>query len=255
MPIDTNVGKLSLSDGYRSARRTTSVLCGIALAWSTAQFDVRVLNLGFGASIDLSNASIPFALLAGIAYMAVRQTIEFAMQSVEVRRWTYARLDYRLSAFLVRATLLLLASGALYRSVETIAYAALGAIILLLAAGTLLFVGTMVVMPILLYVRSRQGRTSVASRAIEAMAWAQVVTLVIVIMLVIVAGIASVVYEPLRSMWSVPPSAASASLLVGVTILLIISFGAQGAWYAKVFAEPPDHIEVAPLDWTGFVRR
>lgn len=55
-------------------------------------------------------------------------TLEFAMQSVKVRRWRFAQADFKLSVFLVRATILVLAASGLHRSVSTILYIVLAAL-------------------------------------------------------------------------------------------------------------------------------
>jgi hypothetical protein len=48
--------QFQLSEGYRSARRMTSLFCAIALAWSAAQFELKALSLGYFGNIDLSRA-------------------------------------------------------------------------------------------------------------------------------------------------------------------------------------------------------
>lgn len=102
-----NIG-LHISDGYRTARRTTSIFCALALAWVAAQFDFKTVSLGYISGVDLSHASISLILACVIAYASVRLVLEYAMQSVEIRRWQFAQVDFKLSVFLVRAAILLI---------------------------------------------------------------------------------------------------------------------------------------------------
>lgn len=231
--------QLQITDAYRSAKRDTSVLCAIGLAWSAAQFELKSLNLGPAGSVDLSTASIPLILACGIAYTMARYTIEYAMQPDEVRRWRLAQADFKLSVFLVRATLVMLAAGGLNRSVETLAYVALAALILLGGSALLLFLGTLAVMPLLIFIRARQGRHSVASRAIEATAWAELIVVVVLVALLVALGVASLRYEPLRALWTVSPSPVAVGVFVAAIVGVVISLYLQRAWYAKLFASPP----------------
>ena len=114
---------MEITNGYRNARRNTSILCGISLAWSTAQFEFKSLSFGPIDSVDLSSASIPLVLACGILYVLTRCIIEFAMQPIDVRRWNLAQIDFKITVYLVRIALLFLAAGGLYRSVKTIAIA------------------------------------------------------------------------------------------------------------------------------------
>jgi len=108
--------QFQLSEGYRAARRMNSFFCAIALAWSAAQFDLKTLSTGYVGNIDLSRASIPLIVASIIAYSTVRFVLEFKMQSVEVRRWGYAQTDFKISIYLVRFTILILAASGLSRS-------------------------------------------------------------------------------------------------------------------------------------------
>ena len=61
------------------------------------------------------------------------------MQSVEVRRWRFAQVDFKLSVFLVRISIVILAASGLYRSVETVLYVVLGALGVLIVSGLAIF--------------------------------------------------------------------------------------------------------------------
>jgi len=229
---------LEITDGYRGARRLTSLLCAVGLGWSTAQFEVKSLSLGPAGTIDLSNASFSLTLACGIIYMMVRCTIEFAMQPIEVRRWHLAQSDFRLSVFLVQATLLMLAAGGLNRSVDTILYVAIGTLVLMVAAILLLFLGMRVLMPLRMHIRERQGRVSVAYSVIEAEGWAWLIAMGIIIALLVALGVASLQYEPLRSVWITPPSPIAVAIFIATAIAIIISVAYQWLWERKLFAHP-----------------
>lgn len=243
MATNTTNVNLQLSEGYRAARRITSILCALALAWSAAQFDFRTINLSIVGGVDLSRASIPLLLACAIAYTMTRLVLEFAMQPVEVRRWRYAQADFKLSVFLTRATALVLGASELHRSIDTVFYLALGVLGALLAASLAVFLLTMLATPLLVYIRSRQGRMSVASRAFEALAWAKVVVPGLLIVLLIGAGFASLKYEPLRSLWAVPPTPLALGIFLFTCIMLVASVSFQCVWYRKLFASLPDFTE------------
>lgn len=230
--------QIQISEGYRRARGLTSLLCAIGLGWSTAQFDIKFLSLGPAGTIDLSNASLSLMLACGIAYMTARCVIEFTMQPDDVRRWNLAQIDFSLSLFLVRATLLMLAAGGLSRSVETIIYVASGALILMAGSFILIFLGTMALMPLRMFIRKRQGRISAASSAIEALAWSEFIVLALIILLLTMLGMASLQYESLRSLWTVPPSPIAIAVFVITAIAIIISVRLQSFWEGELFARP-----------------
>jgi hypothetical protein len=54
MTTDSKTLRQQTSDGYRSARRITSIFCAIAFAWSAAQFDLTLVNFGFIGSVGLA---------------------------------------------------------------------------------------------------------------------------------------------------------------------------------------------------------
>ncbi len=225
---------LQVSDGYRGARRLTSLVCALGLGWSAAQFEVKYLSLG-PAGLDLSNASFSLMLAGGIAYMTARCVIEFAMQPDSVRRWYLAQIDFKISLFLVRATFLMLAAGGLHRSVETIMYVAGGTLILMGGSFILIFIGTIALMPLRMFLRRRRGRVSAASSAIEALAWSEAIVVALVITLLVALGVASLRYEPLLSLWTVPPSPIAVGIFVATVIAIIISVQIQSSWEGKLF--------------------
>lgn len=230
---------LQLSDGYRAGRRNLAVFCALALAWSAAQFEIRALNVAFLGEVDLSRASIPLILFCVVAYSLFRLALEYAMQAVEIRRWSYAQIDFKTSLFLARVTIVVLPASILDRSLYTIIYVIIGGGIILSLASVATFIATMLIMPVMLYVRSRQGRHGVAARAIESVAWAQIVVVFTLIVGLIVLGVASVIYQPLASVWTTPPSPFAIIFFVIGCIVVIVSIYTEDVWSNKLFAMPP----------------
>ena len=241
MPAEINSPTLQISDGYRRARRTTSVLCAIALAWAAAQVDFKSLNLGPAGSVDLSNASLPLILACAIAFAITRCTIEFAMQPGNVRRWPLAQADFKLTIFLVRAAALILGAGGLYRSVETVLAVVLVVLILLVASVLLIGAGTLALTPRILAIRVRKGRHSPGGSPvwaiIEAEGWAALVTVMLLSVLFVALGVGFLLYEPLRSLWTAPPTATAVTVFVLTAIAVVISVYLQPRWYQELFVD------------------
>jgi len=233
---------MEITAAYRHARRSTSVLCGIGLARSTAQFELKSLSFGPANSIDLSHASVPIMLACGIVYTLTRCTIEFAMQFDDVRRWRLAQIDFKITVFLVRTTLLMLAAGGLYRSVETIIYIAVAALLLLVGSRFLMFVGMLIFTPLMLYIRARQGRYSVVAPVFAVVVWSERVIVALIVAVIVAAGVASLRYEPLRSLWIVAPSPLAVTVFVVAAIVVVISWHVEHKWYLKLFAFQPPNI-------------
>jgi hypothetical protein len=235
--------QFQLSEGYRAARRMNSFFCGIALAWSAAQFDLKALSVGYFANIDLSRASIPLILACAIAYSTIRFVLEFEMQSVEVRRWGYAQRDFEISIFLVRFTILILAASGLSRSVETIVYVVLATVGVFLLFLIAWFLGTMGLSFVFITLRNRRGYHSAAAGAGEALFWAQLVAVCIFSVIFVALGIATLHYPTLLSLWTVPPSPIVLGFFVFACIVLMFSLYIQPWWYNKLFVIQLDYTE------------
>ncbi|MDP3097084.1 MAG: hypothetical protein Q8M86_03980 [Syntrophales bacterium] len=235
--------QFQLSEGYRAARRMNSFFCAIALAWSAAQFDLKNLSIGYIGNIDLSRASIPLILACVIAYSTVRFTLEFKMQSVEVRRWGYAQTDFKISIYLVRFTILILAASGLSRSVNTIIYVLLAAVGVFLLFFIFLFVGTIVLSFFFITLRNLRGYHSAAAGAGESLAWAHLVSMCFLSVGFLALGIASLQYEPLLSLWTTPPSPIAVGVFVFACIVTMVSLLIQSRWYEDLFVIPPDFVE------------
>lgn len=227
---------MEITNAYRRTRRNTSVLCGIGLAWSTAQFEFKSLNFGPIDSVDLSSASIPLILACGILYTMTRCTIEFAMQSDDVRRWRLAQTDFKINLYLVRFALLFLAAGGLYRSVKTAVYIAIAIILLLVGSAFLMFIGMIILTPLRMAIRERRGRPSAVSAVVEAEGWSILITVVLLFAVFVTLSVASIQYEPIRSLWIVVPSPLAIAIFVVTAIIMVFSIGVEKTLCEKLFA-------------------
>jgi hypothetical protein len=181
--------KLELSDAYRKSRGSVSILSGIAIAWAAAQFDFTEMKLPMLGDIKLSGYGIPLILASCIVYAITRSTIEFVMQSVDVRRWKLAQLDYKITLVVSVASILFLSASGVTRSVYTII--AITGIGLFLAAVFLMgsFVLTIALMPIVLFFRRKKHSTpSAASAAFSSLSYGLIVSGLLIIALIAIGG-------------------------------------------------------------------
>ena len=228
---------MEITDGFRKARRVTAALCAICLGWSAAQFELSSLSLGAAGVVDLSNASIPLIVSFGVVYSMVRCTLEFAMQPIEVRRWKLAQADYWITMILFEVSLSAIAAGSLYRSVETIAYVLIAAVVLLIGSALLFLIGLFVFMPIMVFIRGRQGRYSAVARVQEAEGWSALMVVFSQVALFVVLGISSLRYEPIVGLWpNKPPSAAAVTVFIVLASVVVVSLYTCLFWHSRLFA-------------------
>jgi hypothetical protein len=211
---------LQLNDGYRSASRTNSVLCALAIAWSAAQFELKTLNLGFANNIDMANASIPLILFCAIVYTAIRHSTEFAMQSVETRRWGYAQFDYKLSVYLVRFALLMLAASGLSRSTTTLVSVIINSLGVIFVSYIAFVVLGIAMSPFML----------------RAFHLAKAIVFGVLILLIVFIGKNAMENESWRSSWQVPPDPQVIATLMVASILVVLSFYFESRLYHRLFA-------------------
>lgn len=247
-PPDPNEGR-ALSDPFRAARRSLVAVCGISLAWSTAQFTPTSLRLDVpGASLDLKTASIPLLLAASLVYLAVRWACEFAMMPRHVRRWPLAQLDFRLVSAVARFSLLAVAAAALERSLWVVLglVAALG--ILAVLSAILSVILMFVTMPIRMWARARANRISAANAAVEGLAWAGLFAVCLTVAGIVGFGAASYRYEPLKAaIWQDPPDPLAFSLFIATLIVVFLSHWLLRPVTPRLFAErPPYYTERTP---------
>lgn len=159
---------IEVSSGYRNSRRNTSILCGVGIAWAAAQFEIKSFSLGSLGMIGTEKASVHIIIAILCIYCMVKCTIEYMMQSEPVRRWNLAQLDYRITLYLVRFTIVALIASAIARTWEMVIYVACIFLFFVFSFFVLAFIYIFFTMPIRLFIRHLSGRISVASAAIEA---------------------------------------------------------------------------------------
>ena len=222
-----NPSALCIGSDYRDSRRLTSLLCAIGLGWSTALFELKSLTLGSAGVVDLSSPSVPLILTCGILYMTAKSIVGYAMQSQEVRRWHLAQVDFLILLFLVRSTLLMLAAGGLHRSVETIVFVAAGALAIVAGWFVALTLGMLFLVPLIIAIRKWIGRSYRGASPVpyvsEASAWAELITMAVLVVLLPALGFASLEYGPLLALWTQPPDAVAVAVFVVTAIGVIVS--------------------------------
>jgi hypothetical protein len=235
---------MEITDAYRKARRTTSIFCGISLAWSAAQLDVKSLDIGTAGKIDLSGASIPAIFTCVIIYIMVRCTLEFMMQPNEIRRWNLAQIDYKITLNLVRLSLLVIAAATAVRSIETVIGVTVAALALIIGYFVLVLILITVLMPLRMFIRSRQGRVSAASSAIEATYWSMFIVAICYLLFFIALVFASIKQLPLIKLLPNIPNQVSTTYFAITAILIAVSFFYEGIMQKKIFAFEPEKIVV-----------
>ena len=241
-PPDPNVDRL-LSDSVRTARRNLVAVCGICLAWSTAQFALANPPIDVaGISIALKDTSIPLLLGILLVYLTVRWGFEFAMMPRHVRRWPLAQLDFRMVLIVARFSLLAITAGALDRSLWTVVRIVVALGLLTVVSAALSYVLIFVTMPIRMRARARANRVSAASAAFEAVSWAGLFAVCLTVLGIIGLGIASYRYEPLRSaIWPVPPDPIVLSFFVFTLIVVFLSHWLLRPVISRIFAKRPSY--------------
>ena len=232
-----------ISSAYRNSRRNTSILCGIGIAWAAAQFELKTLFLGTLGDVNIERASIPILIAILCIYTMTRCTIEFMMQPKPVRRWPLAQLDYRITLYLVRFTLVVLTAGAIARTIEMVAYIA--GTFLLAAVGFFLFsfVLMLIVMPVRLCVGKLFGRNSVASAAIESVFYSFKLSGLVLIVLIALVGLDIInpigyLGESYKDFNGIP-----LAIFSSVCLVMLLSFFFDQIFLKMVFAFEPIMIE------------
>jgi hypothetical protein len=177
-----------LSESYRNSRRTTSFWVGIGIAWSAAQFDLKIIPLGSLGKVNIEGASIPIIISILCLYLMGRSTIEYMMQSDIVRRWPLAQLDYCITSYLLRFSLIALAGTAILRNGKMVLF--LVGSILGLVAGFFILVYALIhiIMPLRMYIREKAGRISAANSAIESVFYSIVIVGLFYTLLILLMG-------------------------------------------------------------------
>ncbi len=232
---------MEIADAYRKARRNTSIFCGISLAWSAAQFDLKSLNIDAAGRVDISGASISIILVCLVVYTMVQCTIEFMMQPNEIRRWNLAQIDYRITLNLVRISLLTIAAATASRSIETVVGVIVAALAFIFSYFALVSVLMLIIAPLIIYIRSRQGRFSVASYVGTALNWSMFIVVIFYFLIFITIGFSSVENLPFFSLLPPIPKQISTIFFAATAIIITISFLFEWKILKKVFAFEPEY--------------
>ena len=239
--MDNNV--IEISSAYRNSRRNTSILSGIGIAWSAAQFEIKTMSLGTLGGVNIETASIPIIVGVLCIYTMTRCTLEYMMQTKDVRRWQLAQIDYRITLYLVRFTIVVLTAATVARTGDLVVY--LGSASLLAAIGfvALTFAFMFVTMPFRLFVRRLSGRTSVASAAIEATFYSFLLSgLLYVIIIVLLAFNIINPFLYLGDNFKLF-TGLQLSIFSGVLLVILLSFFFDSKFLNMVFAFEPRTIE------------
>lgn len=244
-PRSKNKGiNVEIVDAYRKTRRNTSIFCGIAIAWSAAQFDIKTLNIGALGKVDISGASIPIILACVIIYTMARCTLEFMMQPNEIRRWNLAQIDYRITLNLVRISFLIIAAATASRSVGTVVGVTVAALVFFSSYFLLVIALMFIIMPLRIYIRSRQGRISVASSAEEAFYWSMLIVAIFYLLFFITLGFQTIKQFPLFNLLPPIPNQISTIIFAITAIIITVSFFFEGRMLENIFAFVPNQIVV-----------
>ena len=233
-----------LSEGYRRARRNSSIVCGISMAWAASQFELKVLTISNIGNIDISGATIPLVCAFAIIYTFIRSSLEFVMQIKDVRRWLYAQYDYRLILEFSRIALLLLAATGLARSLNTS--------IILIACIPVFFllfiiIATVYMIPVSFVVFGLgrlRGRTGAAAMSLGASIWAMFFAGITLIAFIIFGVGNAVKTEALKNTLNLSANFTSITLFTITAILVTISYFYSGAFTRHIFAHIPRMIEI-----------
>lgn len=237
-PPDPNENR-SLAEPVRTARRTLVIICALCIAWASAQFTIPdpKIDLG-GVILDFKNASVPIILTVLLVYATIRWIMEFAMMPRHIRRWPLAQFDFRFLLRITRFALLALAAGAVDRSLWSIKIVILSIGILAIGIIILTVLLMFFTMPIRIWARSRAGKESVASAAFEAMFWAGLFAVCIMVISIISIAIASYYYVPLQEIiWVKIPNPITLSLFIFTLIGIFLSHWFLRPILDRIFAE------------------
>jgi hypothetical protein len=241
-PEDPNANR-ALADAYRNARWTLVAVCALGVAWATAQFSLAELDFAAaGISVDLRNAPVPLLLAIAVIYLAMRCVMEYAMMERHVRRWPLAKLDMSAVLLLARLTVLIIAAGALNRSLRSVVVVAVSLGIMALIAGVLGPALMVVFMPVRVAARRRAGRESAANALGEALVWGGVLGVVLTVVGAIAFAIASYQSETIRRfVWPDPPSPVVLAAFVFALCAGFLSYWLLRPLKHRLFAELPGY--------------
>lgn len=241
---------MDISAAYRSSRRNVSIVSAIGIAWSASQLNITGLSLGsYGNLAD--GASIPILISVLCLYTMFRCTLEFMMQAKEVRRWPLAKVDYLVTLYLVRFSILALAASTIARTDEMIISLLIASVIGALVYFVMTFFVMLIVMKIILFIMMRSGRTSVASPAIASGNYAMYLVAVVYFVGLIFVGLN--IFNPFEYFGLVQEEITDQQIAIFTLIfgLMMGSIFLERKFTATVFSYVPVRIERKYTDEEG----
>jgi hypothetical protein len=193
--------------------------------------------------MPVSPSVVPVVLGVLMLYFLGRATLEFVMQSDEVRRWRLAQFDFKFLFFSTHIALALLATSTFVRSLLTFVLVLGVAISLIVVFALVVYVLLMVFMAIF----SRRG--SVAGAAIRSTEW----TLFIAVIVLLVSFILFAVFAPESEVFSGFATTVFSSVYASiVAALLLVSFYFNSLILRKIFAHVPRFKTKRAVSSSGF---
>ncbi len=230
---------IAISEAYRRARRNVSIICGVGLAWSAAQFEIGSINVPIFGEVSIRAASIPTLIGAICIYTMVRATLEFMMQPVEVRRSILAKVDFSITLYLARVTVFALSLAWVTRSWMTVLYTFLALLLAIISFLAISYILVVFLMPFRMWIRHRSGRRSVASSAFEAVAYSFFISWIGLAALIILIGCG--IFNPFLHLGPAYASVSSVQLtafsIAGFLFLISVYFDEK--FLQMVFAYVP----------------
>lgn len=169
MPERTMDVKLEVSEGYRKARGKHAVVAAVSIAWGAAQIEIGTMSLGVFTSNIVTSSAVIVGLFSLLLYFSARTVIEYAMQTVEVRRWRLAQLDFHLALNLFRISLFVLTVSTVSRNQESAVKATLGLLLMLIAFCFIFGVIYLVVCAVYIPLRTISLKRSVVGAVMESL--------------------------------------------------------------------------------------
>ena len=163
------------------------------------------------------------------------------MQSVEVRQWRPAQLDFVLLLYLVRISVAMLGVSGLSRSLKAVAYTAAAGVGILVSFMALIFLGLILYM---LLMNFGGRKKTIASIVLAGIAWGELIAIFTISAVIIGLGFAAGYSEFVRSFFPAPPDPAAMIFMACMAVLVVWSFTLATSLAAKLFAVPPTFTEI-----------
>ncbi|NWO06750.1 MAG: hypothetical protein HLX50_13970 [Alteromonadaceae bacterium] len=227
----------NVSGSYRTARRNTSLLCGVSMAWAGAQLNFGSLSIGPLGKVDLNSASIPLVLSILLVYLMSRCTIEYMMQENEVRRWKLAQLDYKLTFLIFRFSLLVLVFSLFSRSLEMVFLLLLSVFAVFASFFAVLLSLFFAIVFVRSFVSGKRGVQFSASGVVDSFFWSALIVSALYIILFIISAFSS--FSPFLIFIENDVSNVDLAVVSAVCIFMMLTFLFESRFLNVIFAIEP----------------